>query len=332
MSIALLIVGGLAGLVLAADLCVHLYYAFSGLSRFDNRPPFQVLPPPVDVPLPESVEFPTSNGLMLRGGVYFPPDGVPKAIIVYCPETEGSYLTAPNYIPALVEAGAAVMAFSFRNHEPSDSLPGYRPKHWFTTHEVRDVHAALDFVQSQPQFAGLPVGLMGVSRGACAALAAGAERPEVRRIWAQGAFSTRRLSNYYSVKWVQAVVGDWGRRLPEWHVKVTAWFIRRISEFRNKARYVTIERFLSLWRNRDVQFVCGGRDTYVPSDLTQLLCRATGRTPEQGMWIVPRAKHNMERVTAQAEYDRRLVAFFSGLAELAPQEAAIRQPVSSANR
>lgn len=332
MTIALIVIASLVAIVVIADFFVHLHYAFSGLARFDNRPPFAVLPPPMDVPLPEPVEFPTSDGLTLRGGVYFPPDGISRAIIVYCPETDGCHLTAPNYIPALVESGAAVLSFNFRNYEPSDSLPGYRPKHWFTIHEVRDVHAALDFVESQPQFAGLPVGLMGVSRGASAALSAGAERPEVKAIWAQGAFSTRRLSNYYAIKWVQAVVGNWGRKLPDWHVKTTAWFIRRISEFKNRARYVTVERFLSLWKNRPVQFVAGARDSYVPAELTTRLCEATGRPVEAGLWVVPRAKHNMERVAAEAEYDARLVAFFSQIANLTPYTATEVDAVPARSR
>ena len=36
--------------------------------------------------------------------------------------------------------------------------------------------------------------------------------------------------------------------------------------------------------------------------------------PQEDLWIVPKAKHNTERAVAPAEFDRRLVDFFSPLA------------------
>ena len=298
--------------LLAADLLVHLVYGYLALPRFEARPPFRVPPPPHDAQIPETVRIPTGPGgdLELEGGVYLPQDENPRGLIVFCPETEGSYLTAMNYTPALVEAGFAVLSFSFRNQEPSDSQPGYRAMHWFTEHEVEDLHAVLNFVEQMPQFSGLPIGLFGVSRGAGVALAGGASRPEVAAIWSQGAFPTHGLVVHFSMKWIEAVTGYWGRFIPRWHVAVTTWFTMRMSEWRNGGRFVRLEPNMAKWQGRYAMFVCGARDNYVPSRFAQDLCRRSRRSLDEGLWVVPHAKHNLEREAAREDYDRRVVQFF----------------------
>ena len=50
----------------------------------------------------------------------------------------------------------------------------------------------------------------------------------------------------------------------------------------------------------------GARDSYVTPEQTRLLAARLGVEP----WLVPRAKHNLARETAGAEYDARLAAFF----------------------
>lgn len=314
----------IVGLLALANLAVHLVYAFAALRRFENRPAFLVPPPPNDALPPEPFQTATADGLILRGGVYYPPDGHPRGVVVFCPETEGSFLTAMNYAPALVEAGFAVVSFSFRNHAPSDTAPGYHATHWFTSYEVTDIHAILDFVQDQPQFTGLPVGLLGVSRGASAALVAGATRPEVEAIWAQGAFSTHRLVVYHSLKWTQTVVGKWGQFVPAWHVAVTIWFMLKISQWHNGCRFVRIEPWLPRWKHREVMFISGARDTYVPSHLTEQLCLQTGHDPRADYWVVPHAKHNLERNAAPREFDHRLVEFFERIS--GPREQVFPYP------
>jgi pimeloyl-ACP methyl ester carboxylesterase len=292
------------------NLAVHLVYALVALRRFENRPLFEVSPAPADAPVPEPLSIPTSHGLVLRGGAYYPRDGYPRGVVIFCPETAGSFTTAMNYCQALTEAGFVVVAFSFRNQEPSDSLASYHATQWLTYHEIADVNAVINFVESQTQFAGLPIGLCGVSRGACAALACGAGRPEIHSIWAQGPFSTLRLTLHHSLNFMRTVVGRWVRFLPVWHVRTTIWIMLRMSEWRNGGTFVTLETLLPRWKGRNVMFVSGARDTYVPYQQTQQLCRLTGHTPEDSHWVVPHAKHNMERAAAPMEFDERIVSFF----------------------
>ncbi|WP_437229936.1 alpha/beta hydrolase [Planctomicrobium sp. SH661] len=314
------------GLLLLADLIVHAVYSIAALHRFETMPALRVAPPPENTPSMEPIQFPTTNGLQLAGGVYFPEDGQPQGVVLFCPENGGTFDTAMNYAQPLVDAGFAVVAFSFRNQSPSDSLPGYRSNYWVTKYEVEDVHAALDFIQSQPQFDGLPIALMGVSRGAGAALAAGAVRPEVSQIWTQGSFSTQGLAMLHAMKFLQTMVGKWGQLIPRWHVRITIWFMLRLNEIRNRCQLVNLESLLPLWRDREVMFVSGARDTYVPAVLTKELCRLSGHSPETSHWVVPHAKHNLERPAAPREFDERIVHFFERVAAPA-QETVSRRTI-----
>jgi len=309
----MLVALGFLGLLILADLLVHLVYSFAALHRFETLPSFRVLPPPANAPRPEPVEFPTTDGILLRGGIFPPEEGHAQGVVVFCPETGGGFETAMNYTEALVEAGFAVLSFSFRNQAPSDTMAGYHSNYWLTRYEVEDVHAALDFVESQSQFAGLPIGLVGVSRGAGAALAAGAIRPEVTHIWTQGGFSTRGLAVYHALKFLQTMVGPLARLIPEWHVRLTIWFMLRLNEYRNHCQMVMLESFLPHWQGREVMFVTGSRDTYVPTQLSTGLCHLTQHDTATSQWIVPQAKHNLERATAPVEFDKRMEHFFEGM-------------------
>ena len=315
-------------LLFLMNLAVHVAYALIAVRWFEARPEFQIPAPTQGANDFEPITVPTSGGLSLRGGVYFPDTGHPRGIIVFCPETDAPFETALNYASGLLDSGFALVAVSFRNQGGSDAAPTYRPSHWVSTYEVQDVSAVLDFVQAQPQFQDLPVGLMGISRGAGAALAAGADRSEVERIWAQGPFCTYRMADHHGFKSVATVLGRWTRIVPRWHVATTLRIMVRISEFRNRARYVRLEKSLPKWSARAVMFVCGKRDSYVPTRLVAELCQQSGHDPEDSLWVVPRAKHNQERIVAQTEYDTRLVAFFSKLASDDRSELIISQSIA----
>jgi len=320
---------GVACLLGLADLIVHVAYSFAALHRFETLPTLRVLPAPSNAPQPEEIRFPTTNGLHLRGGVYFPEDGHPRGVIVYCPETGGGFDTAMNYTAALVHAGFAVVSFSFRNQAPSDVLQGYHSNYWVSRYEVEDVHAALDFVEAQPQLRGLPVGLVGVSRGAGAALAAGAIRPEIMHIWTQGGFSSNGLAVYHAMKFLQTMVGPLSRLIPKWHVRVTIWFMLKLNEYRNRCRLIHLESFLPFWQGREAMFVSGARDTYVPTSLSTQLCQQAGHLTATSQWVVPQAKHNMERAIAQAQFDERIVQFFE---DMVPRRGAVPSEKSAVAR
>lgn len=307
-----------AGFILLADLAIHLIYAIVALNRFESRPPFRVQPPGLHAPLPEPLSLLTQDRLRLQGGIYLPEDAPLQGVVIFCPETAGPAETATNYAQALLDSGFAVVSFNFRNQAPSESRPGYRSSFWLTENELRDVHAVLDVVHTQPQFQGLPVGLMGVSRGGAAALAAAADRCDVDAVWAQGAFSNHGLATHHVNYFIEAVVGRWGRFIPRWHVAVTIECMLQIAQWRYGARFIRLENALPQLCGRPVQFVSGKKDMYVPPRLTRQLQALIGDAKQPACWEVAGAKHNTERLVARDEYDQRIVEFFQQIVRTSP--------------
>lgn len=294
---------------------------------FERRPPFNVRPVDPD-PAAEPIRFPGADGLELAGSIHRP-NGPPRGLIVFCPEFGGSHWSAPSYVGALIEDGFAVLAFDFRNQGESDSQAGYVPSHWLTESEVADALAALRHVETWPEFAGLPIGMFGVSRGANAALAAAARVPRVRAVAVDGAFSTDAMMLYYSYRWAELYAPRWLIALvPEWHLARTMRIARRFSQFRRGARYAVLERWLPRLGNRPVLLVTGGRDSYVAPVIAERIRERIGPSCRP-VWVVPDAKHNQARATDPYGYDRRLRDFFSHLAKPAkrPEPAAERELV-----
>jgi len=314
---------GLTGLLIAGNLLIHFLYALIALRRFENAPLLNVAAPPDDAPSGERLVIATPDGLELNAVAYFPADGIPSGVIVFCPETGGTAATCLNYIPSLLDRGAVVVAFDFRGQGLSTVQPGYRANCWMTEFELSDLRAVINFVKSQPQFEGLPLGLVGISRGANAALAVAAENPEIRHIWSQGAFLMEDIVFRQTLRSMEYVAGSWTRLLPRWHIRTTLWLMFRICEFHNGFRFPRLGTLLPKLDDREMIFLSGARDSYFPPESTEALCRATGHSPDKCVWIVPGAKHNLERMASPEEYDRRMAAFFAPL--LQPESVVLAE-------
>lgn len=298
--------------LLAIELAVRVYYVRIVLRVFETKPPFGV---PLFHPDPnaESIEFTTSGGLTLRGSLHRRPERTAKGLILFCPETDGSHWSAISYCHALIEDGFDVLSFDFRGQGESDPLPGYIPNHWPTMYEVEDVRSAIDYISHREDLQGLPLGLMGVSRGSTMALIAAAECPSVRAVCCEGAYSTDLLMLYFILHWSRIYVPAWLRVLiPMWHYRLTMVMVRWTSRYLSKRPYVVLERWLPRLKDRPVLLVTGERDNYVHPDVARELVKNM-HSPAAQVWTVPRAKHNKARTVAGAEYDRRLTAFFSQL-------------------
>lgn len=298
--------------LLALDLAVRIYYVRIVLRAFETKPLFNVNPVDPD-PKAESIEFRTRDGLTLRGSLYRA-DRTPKGLILFCPETDGSHWSAVSYCHGLIEDGFDVLSFDFRGQGESDPLPGYTPNHWATMYEVEDVRAALDYIARREDLQGLPLGLMGVSRGSMLALIAAAECPSVKAVCCEGAYSTDTLLMYFVLHWQRIYIPAWLCQLiPLWHYRITMKMVRWTSRILRQRRYVVLERWLPRLKDRAVLLVAGERDNYVHPDVARELVRCISSKSAE-IWTVPSAKHNRARAVAAAEYDRRLAAFFSKLA------------------
>ena len=306
-----LIAGVVAG-VLLLDLGIRWYFVCIVLRLFEGSLSLRVEPiAPVDDC--ERIEFPTHNGLKLRGSLYRDPQYSPRGLIVFCPEFSGNHWSAASYCDGLIQEGFTVLSFDFRNQGESDSEPGYAPLHWMTEREIQDVEAALAFARSRPDLNTLPIGIVGISRGAGAAIAAAARDKRVRQIAVEGVYSTVSLHLHYAIRWASVYIpAGILRWVPTWHIKSTLAMSRWISGLRRGCRYPKLESLLPRLRNRPVLIIAGRKDSYIPVEIpVELAERIGGETCE--LWMVDHAKHNGARDVNSRAYDARLVEFFRPL-------------------
>jgi uncharacterized protein len=131
----------------------------------------------------DSVTFPTSKELMLRGW-FIPAEGLDAPAIVYAPATSHDQRSGLSLVPAFHKAGYHVLLFSYRGQALSDG-----PKGQFTygDAESRDVDAAVRFLY---QTKGIHrIALIGHSVGAVSAILSAARNPEVGAVVAVAPFT-----------------------------------------------------------------------------------------------------------------------------------------------
>lgn len=258
----------------------------------------------------DPIEFLSSNGMTLRGGLFGAPPGNSNGLIIFCPEMNGGFESAGFYCRGLIEAGYTVLGFDFRSQGQSDAMPGYNPLHWVTDYEVADVNAAIQYVLSHPQLRELPIGLVGMSRGGGAALAAAAVNPHVQAVAVEGVFTTAGMHLYYTLNWATMFVPGWVLRLiPQWHIKGTLAMCRWWSGRRRNCHYTKIERLLPQLNRRPVLLMAGRQDSYVPLEIARAI-RDRIKGDHCELWAVPGAKHNGARHANPTRYDAKLVEFF----------------------
>jgi len=313
-------VAAILGLFVLAEVAANWWAVRIVLSMIDAAPPFQ----PAACPATEEgrpVCFETSDGLTLRGRLYQHDDFPPRGLIVFCHELGAAHWSALWYARGLWDAGFDVLAFDFRNHGQSDSLPGYRPLHWLTWYEVQDVRAAIRFAERDERLRTLPLGLFGISRGGGAALVAAAVEPRVLAVACEGAFAMEDVVWHHSQRWFTLYADprilSW---IPNWHVKLTMRLACWVSQFRRRCRYPSMRRLLWRLRNRPVLLISGADDSYVLPEIARELLAKTGHGDE-ALWVVPGAKHNRAREVAGEEYDRRLCQFFDTAFKAVPDQS-----------
>ena len=300
---------GLLAVLLLAEVLIQVRAVRVVLTLIENSPPFRIqsLPPDPDA---ERIEVKTSDGLTLRGSIYRRPEHPPRGLIVFCHEFGSNHWSAMLYASALWKGGFNVLSFDFRNLGESDQQAGYVPLHWMTHYEVTDLNAVLNYVQQQPDLKELPVGLFGISRGGSSALYAASIRPEVLCVATEGAFDTQLMLQAHARRWISLIVSE---RLveivPWWHVRFTLTLARHFSQIRRGCRYAILGNVLPKLKSKSLLMIAGKRDTYVVAEVPIEICRLAGHP--DAMWVVPGAKHNLARLVAAEEYDRRLVEFFS---------------------
>lgn len=273
---------------------------------FENVPPFNVVSEPED-PSAERIAFQTTDGVTLRGSLLNSDAATPQGLVLFLPELRGNHWMSRRYCQSLLRQGFAILGFDFRNQGSSDAQEGYSPIHWMTEYEMRDVDAALQFIESDERLSTLPIVAFGVSRGGVAALLAGCRYPRIRCVIADSAFGTMAMIRFFVDRFVQHVIPEWVfRLLPKWHVERTLREAVTLSERRRNCEYVHLEKEASGLDASTVLLISGGRDSYVTPAIASHLREIVGSSAE--LWIAPGAKHNMSRSVQPDEYDQRVVS------------------------
>ncbi|MCA9039969.1 MAG: alpha/beta fold hydrolase [Planctomycetaceae bacterium] len=302
---------GLLATALFLDIVLRTVAIGIVLPIFERRPPFGIRPSFPD-PDAELIEFPTTNGLKLRGSLHRLPNVTPSGLVIFCPEFGGSHWSAKWYCEALINAGFAVLTFDFRNQGASEHLASYRVMHWLSQYEVEDALAAVNYARSREDLAQLPIGMFGISRGGGAALATGARHEEVRCVATEGAFTTDSMMFHFTVRWATLYIPRWIMdRLPDVHVRITLTLVRWISQWRHGCHYLVLEKLLPSLKEKPVLMMNGTKDSYVQTEIPRQILKKAGGEEYHQLWKIPDAKHNLGREKDPVEYDQWLVQFFS---------------------
>ena len=251
----------------------------------------------------EEVEFPTTEGLTLRG--WFVPaerrsrfaaqhsrltPGQRAPAILYAPATSHDQRSGLTLVPAFHAAGYHVLLFSYRGHGDSD---GSRLGFTYGDAESRDVDAAVRFLRRQPDMG--PIVALGHSAGAVSAMLSAARTPEIDAVVAIAPFaSMTEIWHTSRPSLVPAFVLDWTMRFAE---------LRKGFDRQDACAVDTIERIAP----RPLLIIHGAEDQRVTQTQAKRLWAAAGEP--KTLWLVEGATHDSIRGLVQDQLAPDLIAF-----------------------
>ena len=248
----------------------------------------EAVPPDI---YPEEVYFPSRDGLRLHGLYLAGRADLPALLLCH-----GYYrsLAEPFSLGCeLNRLGYHVLLFDFRGC----GLSGGR----FTTlgyREVADVLGAADYLHER--LGRRPLGVLGISMGAVAALRAAPDCPTIAAIVADSAYAD--LKDTIRHKTTETL------RLP--FLVGLGWASIRIGERLSRGNVAAVRAVDAVARfaPRPLLLIHGERDDYLPPDNAQRLFEAAGELKE--LWLAPGSGHATARLDHGREYVERVHAFF----------------------
>jgi len=259
----------------------------------------------------EVVSFPGIEGRSLCGMFIERPDGLPdRGTVIFCHEFASDLKSAGRYAWPLVRAGYTVFTFDFRGHGRSFTPPHFEPRYWPSNHEVHDILAAIAYVMSRRSVNARGLGILGVSRGASAAVVAAALSPHVRCLVLDGAFSTDQCIDELMKRWVQIFARiDLARADRSLYVyRFFRTLMMFYVELKCRCRFPSTRKALLKLEAVPCLFIQGERDAYVPPEQTRALVDL--KPGVKAFWVCPKAKHNQAVATDPETYARQVTAFF----------------------
>ncbi len=189
-------------------------------------------------------------------------------------------------------AGYNVFLFDFRACGKSGGR--------FTTvgwKETWDIQAAVRFVGER--YGRGPVGVLGISMGAAAAIIAAAKSQEIAALVADSAYAhlegvmRKKIPEFAPVRWLMPF----------------GWVSVLIGELLagGRLRRVRPVDYVGRLSPRPVLFIHGERDSYIPHEQPGELFEAAGEPKE--IWMAPGSDHAVARLDHPEEYIGRVLAF-----------------------
>lgn len=287
----ILIAGALLLSVAVGGLC----WGASGYLLRPPMSPMSIFPEHFDLPY-ENIAFRTRDGLELKGW-FLPSPGGDKRTIVMChgmSDNKGLLLKQTYFLNQA--GGCNLVYFDFRSHGESEGD--------LTTTgalETIDFDAAMAWLrQAKPELMG-NVGVFGLSMGATVAVVSMSKHPDLRCAAVESPFTDYRT-----------VIKRWfwnNVRVPYYPlVALTIMILRARVKAPELDAFDPLAAALKI-SPRPLFVIGGAADLLMtPEDVRSLFDAAL--EPKR-LWMVPQAGHTMCRQTAGAEYDARLIEFFS---------------------
>lgn len=266
-------------------------YAASSLTRFERVP---VENTPADFGLEYvDIEFPSRDGLTLRGWWLEGEEGEPVIVVVHGSEGNRAHPADRNLgiASGLVDHGYNVLMFDMRGHGESEGKhisAGYHEKH--------DVLGAINYIRQtgiQTQ-----IGILGLSMGAAASLMAAAESEEIAAVVADGGYADI----------VSIFESEFSARssLPKFFIPIILFAANKMYDIDFAA--IKPEEAVSEL-SIPVFIIHGEQDDVVPVAHAYRLKEASEHRDSE-LWILSEAAHSNAYLVRPPEYMEHVVAFF----------------------
>jgi pimeloyl-ACP methyl ester carboxylesterase len=308
----------------------YLYYRIklgSIFCRIFEEKPLFIIPRGTPIDGAECVDFPTSDGLHIRGTYIRHYSGERRGVILFGLEFGSDRWASHTYCEELLKAGYDVFTYEPRNYGESGKDGDYEPLQWVTDKDVADLRAALRYLHSRPDRDPYGIGVFGVSKGGSLALIAAAEDPLIRAVATDGAFATVTTVIPYMRRWMHIYIKTESKRdwVPDWFFGLVGLTAIRDVEKRRKVRFESVERAVRRMRQPWLM-IHGEGDTYIKPEMAKALFHQAGKCREKEEWIVANAKHNQAIAIAGDVYHAKVVEFFDEhlARSLVPAVAVVR--------
>lgn len=303
----------IAAIVILCALVIRKYVRISLNIMRTTKPPLSHGPMDFERLVGEQVAFSAFDGSRLAGMMVRANPTVPRrGMIVFAHEFCSDMHSCARYCRHLHETGYDVFSFDFRGHGQSECASDYTPRQWVTDRELDDMRGAIAYVEDWLEQRGLPrrIGLVGISRGACAAILIAAEDPAITCVLSDGAFSTDSTIEHLMKRW--AYIFAKVRVLYENHHpafwRFLRWRMIRHASREFGCKFPSVRKAIMRMTPRPMFFIHGEKDSYLPVEQSRLLY-ALAPQPKH-LWIAPDAKHNQAVIKHPNLYSKLTSDFF----------------------